>query len=144
VSAAEEALRRIADERSILATLYAYGRALDDGLEADYADCWTPDAVLLRPDRAPLHGREAIVRAFGERRAGVWKHLVLEAEIVLDDDSASVASQYVLLESSRGGVGVRSFGHYRDTLRRCADGKWRLCRRSAENESRRGADAGGG
>jgi hypothetical protein len=60
----DERLRRLEDERDILQTLYLYGHSLDDGREDVFMDCWTPDAALLWPDRAPIRGHAALRDAF--------------------------------------------------------------------------------
>ena len=85
MSTLEDRIRRLEDERDILATLHTYGRAIDDGLEAAFADCWTEGAVLVwgvSPDRPAIpftarrfEGRDAIVAAFrGHTHAPEVRH----------------------------------------------------------------------
>lgn len=47
MSTLEERVRRLEDERAILDVLHTYGRALDEGLEDAFGQCWAEDAVLI-------------------------------------------------------------------------------------------------
>lgn len=140
-------LLRLEDEQSIRETLYAYGHAIDYGLEAEFLDCWTADAVLVwapTPERdvgfleRRLVGREAIAEAFrGHTHAPVMfhKHLLFQPQIRLDGDRATVESGFARLDESAAGPVLRSFGRYRDTLVRCDDGHWRFTLRDSSIES---------
>ena len=144
----ESRLQLLEDERDVLKTLYAYGSAIDYGLEADFADCWTEDAVLLwgkTPHRQlpqfpvrRLEGRDAIVEAFRAHTHApdlFHKHLLYQPTIRIDGDRAFVRSGFGRLDESPEGPVIRSFGRYVDELVRCADGRWRFESREAEVES---------
>lgn len=139
---------RLEDERDILGVLHTYGRALDEGLEAAFANCFTEDAALIwgvSPHRPGLpfaerrfDGRAAIVGAFrGHTHAPerLHRHLLYGTTIELDGDRATAHSVFERHDESPEGPFVRSFGRYLDELRRGEDGHWRLCLRRAELES---------
>ena len=44
MAALAERVARLEDERAVVATLYAYGHALDYGDRGGFLDCFTPDA----------------------------------------------------------------------------------------------------
>ena len=143
MASTEERLGLLEDENSILQTLYAYGHALDYGLEADFMNCWTQDAVLHWPDRAPIRGHAAIRAAFhGHTHAPMaWhKHMLFEPRIRMEAGRATVHSMFARLDRYPAGPAVRSFGCYRDTLVRCEDGCWRFVERRSEREATRCAD----
>jgi ketosteroid isomerase-like protein len=139
IDALEQRLRRIEDERAILQTLYTYGHAIDYDDEAAFADCWTEDAVLEWPWREPIEGREAILGAFRAHThapAVYHKHFMVEPQVELDGDRASVHCMYARLDrDDTGAPYLRSFGRYIDALVRGSDGRWRFQRRRAENEA---------
>lgn len=140
----EERLGQLEDERAILQTLYRYGHSLDDGREDMFLDCWTPDATLVWPDRAPIQGLAALRAAFRAHTHAplAWhKHLVFLPQVVLEGDRATVDSMFARLDRYPTGPAVRSFGRYRDVLLRCADGRWRIHGRVAEREATRGDSA---
>ncbi len=51
-----ERLARLEDERAIVATLYAYGTALDYGDRQMFLDCFTPDADYVVDMRIGAEG----------------------------------------------------------------------------------------
>lgn len=130
-------LRALEDERSILDTLYAYGHSIDYGLRDEWLGCWEAGAVLTWP-HATFTGIEEIARAFDEHShapQAYHKHLLIEPRIALNGDIASVASYFARLNDSASGPVIRSFGRYRDTLRRGEDGRWRFTERLTDRES---------
>lgn len=143
----EERLRHLEDERSILRTLYAYGHAIDYGLEGEFLDCWVESAQLVwrgTPERELAYeerrfdGRAAIAEAFrSHTHAPVvfHKHLLHQPQITVGGDRASVESGFARLDETERGPLLRSFGRYRDVLVRCPDGRWRFERREAVIES---------
>jgi ketosteroid isomerase-like protein len=136
----EERVRELEDERAILRTLYSYGHGLDYGLEEQFLDCWTEDAVLIWPDRPPLVGREAIAAAFRAHTHApdfFHKHVIVEPRIDIDGDRASSECYFARWDDYEQGPEIRSFGRYRDVLIRCPDGRWRFQERRTEREARR-------
>jgi len=130
-------LQALEDERSILDTLYAYGHSIDYGLRDEWLGCWDPGAVLTWP-HATFTGIEEIARAFDEHShapEAYHKHLLIEPRITVEDDTASVVSYFARLNDSPSGPVIRSFGRYRDTLRRGEDGQWRFTQRLTDRES---------
>ena len=136
----EQRLRRLEDEKAILDTLYAYGHGLDYGDEDAWIDCWTEDAELDWPGRAFMRGHAQLragFRAHTHAPALYHKHVVVEPMITIRGDSATVLSMFARLDRYPDGPGIRAFGRYRDTLVRCADGRWRFTQRLAEIEAAR-------
>ena len=128
------------DERAILHTLYTYGHGIDYGLEDEYANCWTEDAVLFWPARDPLVGRAAIVEAFRNHTHApekFHKHFIAEPRIVIDGDRATADCYFTRADDYEEGPQMRSFGRYRDVLVRGVDGGWRFAERRCEREARR-------
>ena len=144
----ERRLRALEDERDILRTLFAYGHAIDYGLEDEFLDCWTEDATLVwgkTPHRGlpqfrvrRYQGREAIKETFrGHTHAPdrYHKHLLHQPQISIAGDRATVRSGFGRIDEGADGPWLRSFGLYVDELVRCADGRWRFVSREAEVES---------
>lgn len=135
----EDRLNSLEDEQGILRTLYTYGHALDYGLEAEFLDCFTEDALLYWATPEPINGRAAIAQAFRSHShapAAYHKHLLIEPLIRIQGDSAVVESMFARLDHHDDGPRIRSFGRYRDILQRGADDRWRFKERRAERESR--------
>lgn len=134
----EERVQRLEDEQAILDTLYAYGHGLDYGLEDAWIDCWTPQAELDWPGRPFMRGHAQLregFRAHTHAPQVFHKHIVVEPVITITGDSATVDSMFARLDRYPGGPGIRAFGRYRDTLVRCADGRWRFTARYPEVEA---------
>ena len=144
----ERRLRALEDERAVLRTLFAYGYAIDYGLEEEFVDCWTEDATLVWSKTSHREfpqfparcytGREAIREAFqGQTHApGEYhKHLLHQPRITITGDRATVQSGFSRIDEAAVRPLLRSFGRYLDELVRCADGRWRFVRREAEVES---------
>ncbi len=145
-------LRRLEDERGVLATLHRYGHALDYGAEADWVDCFTSDARYEVRERG--HGTAGGVRAYvGRQELAAFaarhtrapehfhKHVVVDPVIAVDGDRATADSYFLRLDHSGGERVVYAFGRYRDELARGEDGRWRFAVRVAEVESRRARPA---
>jgi ketosteroid isomerase-like protein len=136
----EERLQLLEDERAILYALHTYGHGLDYGLEDEYRDIWTEDAVLAWPERPPFEGREAIMAAFKVHTHApdvFHKHFMVDPRIVVDGDRATNDCYFARLDNYPGGPEIKSFGRYRDVFVRCDDGKWRFKERRNERESGR-------
>ncbi|MBI2867803.1 MAG: nuclear transport factor 2 family protein [Chloroflexi bacterium] len=137
-------LEALEAERDILRTMYRYGHAIDYGLEQQWLDCFTDDAVFDLKARVGFYqsttfnGREALA-AFIARSprppAKYRKHMLIEPLITLHGDSARVQSYYMVLHEDKGVPFVRAFGRYIDTIVRRADGIWRIKERLDELEA---------
>ncbi len=130
--------------QAILDTLYRYAHSIDYGLEDDWVDCFTEDAVWYtkrnpiaaagRPDHRYQGQAElrAFVSAHTRPPVGWHKHMLVEPRIHLDGDRCRVDSYMMRLDAHPAGSYVRAFGRYRDRLVRCPDGRWRIEERIAE------------
>ncbi|HEY4888497.1 MAG TPA: nuclear transport factor 2 family protein [Candidatus Dormibacteraeota bacterium] len=138
-------VQRLEDESNVLATLYQYAHALDYGPEVEFLDCFLDDGVWERvrvsSAEAPkvFAGREDLTRFFHDPARGrapevYFKHLLVAPQIKIQGDEAQVDSYFVRLQEHPDGPYVFAFGRYRDVLRRCPDGRWRIQHRRAETE----------
>jgi hypothetical protein len=144
-------LARLEDERAVLATLHAYGPALDYGREAEFVDCFLPDGRFevreptANGGAARTYSGAAELAAFAARHTRAperfHKHVVVDAVISVDGDRAGVVSYFLRLDDVDGERVVYAFGRYVDELARCADARWRFRHRIAEIESRRATPA---
>jgi SnoaL-like domain len=148
-------LKRLEDERAILDTLHRYGHAIDYGLEAEFLDCFTEDAVWdvraaseavyreqLRVGRQPARrqGREELARFIAHHTRApdrLHKHLMVDPRISIEGDTANVISYFLRVDAnpSDTGANIRTFGRYLDRLLRCPDSRWRLTERIAETDA---------
>jgi ketosteroid isomerase-like protein len=137
-------VRLLEDERAILATLNAYGHAIDYGDGERYLDLWTEDAAFDARGRGDsdvtrvVRGHEGLAdfaAHFSRPPDGWHKHLVIEPLIEVDGDEASASSYFAVLRDEGEGPVVWVFGRYRDSLVRCRDGRWRFSLRISEVES---------
>ena len=125
-------------------TLYQYGHAMDYGPDADFVDCFTPDGVWdVRMRKTPSgaftcagHGEIAasLETQTSVRAPALYaKHLLIEPQIVVDGDDASVQRYFVRIASEDAApTQIVASGRYLDQLIRCHDGRWRLTERIAE------------
>ena len=138
-------LALLVEERAVLRTLYSYGHSIDYGLEEEWLDCFTADAVFDvrhrvgdRPSRRH-EGREALARFVAQhtRAPDRWhKHLLIEPVVTIDGDRATVRSYFTRLDATADGAPVvHAFGRYFDELIKEPDGKWRFTERVAEIEA---------
>jgi uncharacterized protein (TIGR02246 family) len=131
-------LRLLEDEREITRTLYRYAHAQYNGDRAQFLDCFTEDAVVVRS----RHGREvvgadaigAFFDAITHAPEAYHKHVVFEPVIEIDGDEAVVSSDFLYVQD-RDGPMISHFGHYADELTRCPDGRWRFRRRALQTEA---------
>jgi hypothetical protein len=148
VEALEARLRRLEDERQVLRTLHQYAHALDYGADAaEFLDCFVPDGVWYSTIEGKWAGGGGVrlaghaeLRAWFERHAerGVpghfTKHYMVEPEIVLEDDRATVMSYFSSIHEESSGPLLYSMGRYVDVAVRCPDGRWRLEERHLSRE----------
>jgi uncharacterized protein (TIGR02246 family) len=114
------------DESQISATLSAYCQLLDDGHFESWSDLFTEDARLSFPGR-DAEGRDAI-RALMEQvqpDGARGKHMTSNTTLQVNGDTATSATDYLMVRAGAEGVGIVSAGRYHDTLVR-EDGKWRF------------------
>jgi ketosteroid isomerase-like protein len=148
---AEPELQLLLDERAIRRRLHAYTHALDYGHADNFAACFTEDGALEIVSEIPnarigtdsrtrrIEGRDALRAFVADHIAppdAYFKHLTAETQIEVDGDRATALSTFVQIDESPDGPVVTSFGLYRDTLARCADGEWRIAQRIGELENR--------
>ncbi|MFC4311827.1 alpha/beta fold hydrolase [Steroidobacter flavus] len=103
---------------------------------------FTRDAVVVRPGKEPLRGVEALLESYRSRPAShVTRHLVAGSVVNLRAPDEAHAISNVLLwtgttDQEIGDFGRRAqsrqvVGEFEDTLRLCADGRWRIAHRLA-------------
>ncbi len=136
-------LRILEDERAIHETLHRYGHAMDYGPDADFVSCFSADGVWevrMRRSKAGFTCRgQAEIAASLKTQMSVRvpalyaKHIVVDARITLDGDSASVVSYFLRVEPvDVGPTRIVSSGRYLDQMVRAGDGCWRFRHRIAE------------
>jgi ketosteroid isomerase-like protein len=131
------------DERAILRLLHSYGHYLDYGLADAWVDCFTEDGVFevqrATPPGGLYRGRDELrgfVAAHTHAPDKWHKHVVVDPIITVHGDSAEVESYFMRLDRIDDLPQVRTFGRYRDSVRRTAEGRWRLAHRVVEVEAR--------
>jgi 3-phenylpropionate/cinnamic acid dioxygenase small subunit len=144
VTTVDDELRMIVEERAIIRTMHRYAHAMDQGLEAQWLDTFTEDAVfdVVRSDdgttvhREEGHGELARYIARYPKPPAYRKHVVVDPLIEIRGDEATVESYWLLLERDAEGGAARlsAFGHYRDRLRKI-DGEWKIAERLAKVEA---------
>lgn len=130
-------VQALEDRNAILDTLMQYGHALDYGDVSRLMDCFTDDA--LRETRRPDGTVNRWQGASGTREFATThthapqkyhKHLVLNSSVDIHEDSAEVVSYMFRFDADDGNKSfVWGMGRYVDTMRRGADGRWRIQRR---------------
>jgi hypothetical protein len=122
----------VVDDLAIRRVLASYCQLLDDGRFDALSELFTPDGSFGYAGAA-VTGRAAIEEWFTSSqppgRRG--KHLTINVLIELEDDHASVTSDYLWVRSVGGEISVGLAGRYRDTLTR-RDGCWLIAQRTAE------------
>lgn len=141
-----ERLARLEDERAVVATLYAYGTALDYGDRDLFLECFTADADYRVEMRL---SREGSFRYCGHDELGGYfdrhthapaayhKHVLVNPTIVCDGDTATATSYFLRVDApaASGPAVVLASGRYTDTLVRDPNGKWRIRSRRCEVEN---------
>jgi hypothetical protein len=143
-----ERLARLEDERAIVATLYAYGEALDYGDRRLFLDCFTPDADYFVEMRLghegsfSYHGHDELTVYFDGHThapAAYHKHVTVNPVISCDRNTATAtATSYFLRVDSAPASGpavVLASGRYVDDLIRDPGGRWRIRSRRCEVEN---------
>ena len=137
-------LQVLEDERAILQTLHQYGHAMDYGPDAEFVDCFAREGVWdvrMRTASAGSfqccgHGEIAasLAAQTAMRVPALYaKHVVMDPQIVVTGDEASVVSYFLRVEPRDAApTQIVASGRYLDRLARCADGRWRFTERVAE------------
>jgi hypothetical protein len=139
-------LVRLEDERGIVATLYAYGEALDYGDRRLFLECFTPDAdysveMRLGPEgNFSYHGHDELTKYFeGHTHAptAYHKHVTVNPAITCDGDTAAATSYFLRVDAGQeaGPATVVASGRYVDTLVRDNVGRWHIRTRRCEVEN---------
>ncbi len=146
IAALVERLEELEAERSILDTMYRYAHAIDYGLDDEWVDCYTDDAVYdvrfgehtgeaARSFLCVGHDQLATFVAAHPRAPTSWnKHLLVEPRVEVDGDTATVASYFIRMDTKDGMPHARAMGRYLDHMVRGVDGRWRFRERIAEVE----------
>jgi hypothetical protein len=150
MSTLEERVKAIEDERAILKVLYQYSHSLDQGCVAeDFVDLFTEDARWYSTidgrwagvTMGPRNGREDFQQWASDMppkesvpTRGYSKHYVVEPDVRIDGDSATVESYLLMVRDSEKGPYIWSMGRYLDQLIRCPDGRWRIKERHLARE----------
>jgi len=141
----EQLLARVAGleaESDIARTIQNYALAIDDGLDAEWVDCYTEDGVfeVRTNDGLAIRVRgHAQLSAFitGHTKAPVrWhKHVTTSHRIELKGNTATAGSYIIRIDNDDDEVPkIWVFGRYIDELIRSVDGKWRFSRRTISLE----------
>lgn len=151
VAALESQVTTLVAEREILRTLHQYCHAWDYGPDAERLDGFVEDGAIVTVVTGPLTGYSDAVEAHScrgraelaqEAREHVtapdsyFKHLMMDPQITLLDDSEATVHSYFGLWFHRDGAPyTASFGRYVDRMVRCPDGRWRFKERTIEIEA---------
>lgn len=133
----EERVRRLEDLAEIQQLCVDYGRFLDRGEFASYAQLFCEDGELAIGGAPPVKGREAIRTSMEQSlggRIGESAHQIGTASVEFDGDGATSEIQWtVLAPDAAGGLSPMALGHHIDELAR-EDGRWRFRRREIRFE----------
>jgi hypothetical protein len=130
----ESRLRRLEDESAIRDTITKYGQSLDYGFEDDFIDCFVAGAVLEWPDERFV-GKEELRALFKSREfppVSHLKHGLFGLRVAVEGDRATALSTYFVIDAKGTPPLIPTYGTYRDVLRRCSDGAWRIEERIVE------------
>jgi ketosteroid isomerase-like protein len=140
----EARLVALEEKEAVLATLNAYGHAIDYGDEERWLDCFAEDGVFEVVPRLPGHAAmaysgkselAAFIAHHSRAPVGWHKHVIVEPVVDISGSTAGCDCYFVVLQDHEGGPLLRVFGRYRDRLKRGEDGVWRFLVRRCEVES---------
>lgn len=137
----DDVLVRQSIERSCQTLVLRAAHCADTGNAQAHAQLFTPDGVLMRPNAAPLVGREAIAAAYAQRPADrITRHLVTNTLVDVVSPTQAHALSYVLLwsgstDSAAGPQGRQAHpkqmvGEFKDVLVQGPQG-WLIQQREA-------------
>ena len=141
-----ERLDRLESERFIVATLYAYGHALDYGNRDEFLGCFTTDAeyvvaMRINADNGfEFHGHDELTGYFDNHTHApeAWhKHITTNPMVTVNGDRASATSYFVRVDAGAESApaAIAASGRYLDELSRDDDGHWRIRSRRCEVEN---------
>jgi uncharacterized protein (TIGR02246 family) len=117
--------------QGIDATRKAYAAAWQNGIAAEVANVYTPDAQVLYPDRPPISGHDAIVEYFTGFFTQFPKNQfeLISKEVVINGPWAFDQGTYRWKGTPRaGGAPEEDYGKYLVILQRQPDGTWKVAR----------------
>jgi uncharacterized protein (TIGR02246 family) len=133
----EERMRRLEDLAEIQQLCVDYGRFVDRGEFASYAELFCEDGELVIGDAPPTKGRETIRLSMEQSlggRIGQSAHQIGVPSVEIDGDRATGEVQWtVVAPNPDGGLTPMALGHHVDELAR-EDGRWRFRRRQIRFE----------
>jgi uncharacterized protein (TIGR02246 family) len=133
----EERVRRLEDLAEIQQLCVDYGRLIDRGEFAAYAELFCEDGELVVGGTPQAKGREAIRSSMEQSlgsRIGQSAHQIGAPSVKLDGDRATGEVQWtVLAPNPAGGMTPAAMGHHVDELAR-EGGRWRFRRREIRFE----------
>lgn len=108
-----------------------YFRFLDTQSWDDFAGLFTDDCIHELPDGSGTIDNDAYVPMLRATLVpGVTTHHGHPPEIALLSATEAEATwpmfDYVQVTPPSGPIGIQGYGHYIETYRKCADGKWRI------------------
>jgi hypothetical protein len=144
VQALSMRVEALEEEKSIMHTLHRYGYCLDYGLEKEWVDLFTHDAMYTfqradgSPGRSYRGHKELAEFAANHTRAPYkyHKHIVAIPFITINGGEAQVETYFARLDTRESGAYISSFGRYKDRLVK-QGGHWRFQERIVEGESTR-------
>ena len=124
----------MSDEAQIANLLYRYAELMDRGRLEDAAELFSHAEIILDPESASVDAAALLdvwrtVLKLHEDGTPKTRHLVTNAQIVVDGDRASARSSYTVLQATeRIALQPIVVGRYHDDFER-VDGSWRFRRR---------------
>ena len=141
-----ERLDHLESERAIVATLYAYGHALDYGNRDEFLGCFTTDAVYVVTMRInadngfEFHGHDELTGYFDNHSHApeAWhKHITTNPMVTVNGDRANATSYFVRVDAGAepAPAAITASGRYLDELLRDDYRHWRIRSRRCEVEN---------
>lgn len=134
LSAMEDRLRQLEDERDVAQVIAAYGPLVDAGDAEAVAALWEPDGVY-DVDEIFMRGREDIEAMVNSANHQGWiasgcAHFVGPPHVTIDGGTAIAVSHSLMVIHDSGHFTVRRATAHHWTLRRGAEG-WRVTQRTS-------------
>lgn len=129
----EERLRFLEDHFQLTQLLHDYQRFTDGADPESWANCWTDDAVVERPQAEPMRGRKELAAGVAASIAkfDTRQHVLTNPSFQIDGDSATGICGLIYTGRPTG-AGIEDYvqfgGSYRWSFRRTPDG-WKIATR---------------